>query len=131
MVDATDMSTPVTRGELREEIAQLEVRIEQKLEQKLAHLATKTELELWCGALLARVLARIESGEQRMIDRMEALEQRMIERMVALEQRLLGELARHTTAIYESMSVQISVIDEKYADLPHRVRQLEAKVFTP
>src|SRR5512134_1479919 len=64
-----DMSTPVTRGELREELQQLE----QKLEQKLAHLATKTELEMWGGALLAR----IELGEQ----------------------RLFTELARHTRAI--------------------------------
>jgi len=42
-----DMSIPVTRGELREEIQQLKLRFEQKLEQKLAHLATKTELEMW------------------------------------------------------------------------------------
>lgn len=128
MLDATDMSTPVTRGELREELAQLEIRLEQKLEQKLdqkldqklterlAHLATKTELELWGGALLAR----IESGEQRTIERMEAL-----------EQRLLVELARHTKAISESLSTQITVIDDKYADLPPRVTRLETKVFAP
>jgi hypothetical protein len=96
-----DMSTPVTRGELREELQQLE----QKLEQKLAHLATKTELEMWGGALLAR----IELGEQ----------------------RLFTELARHTRAIQESMSTQISAVDDKYDDLPARVSQLEATVFPP
>lgn len=47
MFDATDRSTPVTRGELRAELEQLEIRLEQKLEQRLAHLATKAELELW------------------------------------------------------------------------------------
>ena len=94
MVDSTDMSTPVTRGELRAELAQFEIRLEQKLEQKL---------EIWGGALLAR----IESTEQ----------------------RLLSELARHAKAFHEAMMVQISVIDEKYADLPQRVSQLEAKVF--
>ena len=57
-----------------------------ELEQRLAPLATKAELEIWGGALLAR----IESSEQ----------------------RLLIELARHTGAIQESMSKQISVIDE-------------------
>jgi flagellar biosynthesis/type III secretory pathway chaperone len=80
-----DMSAPVTRGELREELA--------LFDQKL---------ELWGGALLARIT---ES-----------------------EQRLLTELGRHTRAIQEAMTAQISVIDEKYADLPARVRRLEAKV---
>lgn len=127
MVDATDMSTPVTRGELREE-----------LEQRLAHLATKAELEIWGGALLARIqsgeqglMARIESGEQRLMARIESGEQRLIERIDASEQRMLAELARFTRATYEDMSTQISVIDEKYADLPPRVNRLETKVFAP
>jgi hypothetical protein len=57
--------------------------------------AAKVELEIWGGALLAR----IESGEQRM----------------------LTELARHTRAIQEAMATSISVIEEKYADLSTRV----------
>lgn len=60
------------------------------------------------------LLARIESGERRM----ESGERRMIERMDGLEQRLLAELARHTRAISESLSTQIAVLDEEYADLP-------------
>jgi hypothetical protein len=60
---------------------------------------------MWGGALLAR----IELGEQRMFT----------------------ELARHTRAIQESMLTQISVVDDKYDDLPARVRQLEATVFPP
>jgi hypothetical protein len=52
-----------------------------------------------------------------------------LEGIASSEQRLLTELARHTRAIQESMSTQISVIDEKYNDLPARVRQLEARVF--
>jgi len=44
------------------------------------------------------------------------------------EQRMLTELARHAKAIQEAMSAQISVIDEKYADLPARVSKLEATV---
>src|SRR5262245_49092404 len=97
MVDAEDMSAPATRGELRAELSELRAelselenrlvqRLDQRLDekfeevlpQKLAHLATKQELELWGGALLAR----IESSEQ----------------------RLLTELGRHTKAIEESMS---------------------------
>ena len=64
MVDATDMSTPVTRGELRKE---------------LAHLATKAELEIWGGALLARLMARIESGEQRVMAYIDGSEQRVLQ----------------------------------------------------
>jgi glutamate racemase len=101
------MLTPVTRGEF----AQFEIRLEQRLSQlvtkaeiaqlatkaEIAQLATKVELEIWGGALLARLLERIDSSDQ----------------------RLLAELARHTKASSEDMSTQISVIDEKYADLPH------------
>ncbi|HEX7838036.1 MAG TPA: hypothetical protein VF469_11265 [Kofleriaceae bacterium] len=94
----TDMSTPVTRGELRAEIEQLEIRLEQKLDQKLdqklAHVATKADLEVW-------------------------------------GQRLLTELARHTKAIEEALSAQVSVVDEKYADLPGRVKRLETTVLGP
>src|SRR4051812_2618374 len=99
MIDATDMSTPVTRGELRAELAefevrleqkfeqkfeQVEIRLEQKLEQKLAHLATKAELEIWGGALLERMLEGIKDSEQ----------------------RLFAEIARHTRASYEAIPPQ-------------------------
>jgi F0F1-type ATP synthase membrane subunit b/b' len=96
MVASTDMSTPVTRGELREELKQFKQELKQELRQ---------DLEIWGGALAAR----IDAGEQRM----------------------LAELARHAKAIQEAMSTQISAIDEKYADLPARVSRLEAAVFVP
>jgi hypothetical protein len=107
MFDGTDMSTPVTRGELREELAQLENRFDQKLSQLENRFDQKlrTGLEAWGNVLLARIDAS--------------------------EQRLLTELARHTKAIHESMATQISIIDEKYADLPGRVSRLETKVFAP
>ena len=44
---------------------------------------------------------------------------------------LREELARHTRASYEDASTQISVIDEKYADLPGRVSRLETTVLAP
>ena len=79
----------------------------ERLEQKL---------EMWGGALLER----IKAGEQRLLERIDSS-----------ERRLLSELARHTRASYEEMSTQISVIDEKYADLPPRMSRLEIKVFPP
>jgi len=110
MDDSTDMSIPVTRGELREELAQLEVRLE-KLEQKLDQ-----KLEIWGGALLTR----IEAGERR-----------QAEWAASFEQRLLTDLARHTKAPFEAMAMQVSAIDDKYAELPGRVSRLEATVFPP
>jgi len=112
MADANDMATPVTRGELREELGQLERRFDEKL-------------DLWGGALLAR----IESSEQRMLARIESSEQRLArleQRIERSQQEVLAELARHTAAIYEAISKDLSVVDEKYADLPGRVRRLEA-----
>jgi hypothetical protein len=94
MMDTTNMSTPVTRGELKAELEQFEIRLDQKLDQKLG---------LWGGALRAQIEAS--------------------------EQRLLTELARHVRAIQEASSTQISVVDEKYADLPVRVKRLEGAVF--
>ena len=107
MVDSTDMTTPVTRGELREELAQLEQRLEQKLDQKLeqkldqklAHFATKAELEIWGGALAARFT------------------------------ELSAELARHAQAIHEAATRQIAALDDKYSDLPKRMTRLEGRVF--
>jgi hypothetical protein len=134
MIDSIDMSTPVTRGELKAELEQFEIRLEQRLEDKLERkledkledklerkLERKLEdkfdqkLGLWGGALMARI-----DGLERRFDVFEGM-----------EQRLLAELARHARAIQESMSAQISAIDEKYADLPPRVTRLEAEVFPP
>jgi cell division septum initiation protein DivIVA len=117
------MSTPVTRGELREELALLEQKIEQKFDQKL---------ELWGGALLARITEsdqRAKESEQRLLARATESEQRLLARATESEQRLLTEIARHIRAANEAMIAQLSVIDEKYADLPRRVRRLETKVF--
>ena len=121
-----DMSTPVTHGELRDEI--------ELLDQKF-----KQWLEAWAGALIPRM----DASEQRLTRRIEAVElriedteQRLTQRIDAVELRieatgrqLSEERARHTGAILESMAMQIAVIDEKYADLPGRVHRLEGQVF--
>ena len=127
MIDATDMTTPVTRGELRAEITDLEARLdrklelleqrlEQKLEQKLEKYATKADLEIWGGALSARI-GGLETRTSGVETRLGHVETKV--------DGLYGELARHTQAILEAMSTQISVVDEKYSDLPERVSRLE------
>ena len=103
------MSTPVTRGELREELAKLR----QEFQQAVTPLATKVELDIWGGALLARI------------------QRELAERIELSEQRLITELARHARAFQESTASMIAVIDDKYADIPSRVGRLEAEVFAP
>jgi exonuclease VII large subunit len=129
MLDATDMSTPVTRGELREEIAQLETRIDQKLER----LETRIDQKL--DNLETRIDQKLDNLETRIDQKLDNLGARLDTRLDlwggALLERLQTELARHTRASQEAMSTEISVIDEKYADLPARVTRLEATVLAP
>jgi hypothetical protein len=134
---STKMSTPVTRGELREELETLKAEMSTKaelaaaiaplatkaelaaaiaplatkaeLEAKIALLATKVELELWGGALLAR----IHSSEQRLMTQLSA------------------EMARQFGALQEWMTARFAAADEKYQTLPDRVNRLESAVFGP
>jgi len=106
MTDAGDMSTPATRGELREEL--------QELRHEFRH-----GLEMWGGALLAR----IQSGER--------LITQLSERIESAEQRLPAELARHTRASQEAMLAQIVACLEPFAGLPERVSRLETAGLPP
>ncbi len=115
MAKRSDMSKPVTRGELLEDLESFDQKLEQKLDQKLEQYATKADLEIWGGALSVRI-----GGVETRLDHVEAK-----------VDGLYGELARHTQAILEAMSTQISVVDEKYADLPDRVSQLERDATRP
>jgi hypothetical protein len=163
MAELIDMSAPVTRGELREEltvvrselreeltvvrselreeltvarselreelaVVRTEVRGEFKLvREEISQLRTeaRANLEIWGGALFARIEARFDLCATR--KDMEGGFDELRKDMLAMEQRLGIDLARHVKAIQESLSVQVSVVDEKYADLPDRVTRLESK----
>jgi exonuclease VII large subunit len=139
MSGAIDMSTPVTRGELREELEQLRQTLRQDLRQELGHefrqalqlevskLATKHELEMWGGALLAR----IETGERRLVKELNRLNERIGSTEQRLNERMRVELARHSKANHESMVTLISAIDDKYKDLPGRMKRLETMMRPP
>jgi len=119
----TDMSSPVTRGELRDELAQFEHRIERKFDDKLDRLERKFDnnLGLWGGALAAQIselAAQMRESEKRMLNELPA-------QIRESEKRMLDELARHSQAGFESMTTRISAVDEKYSDLPARVARLE------
>jgi exonuclease VII large subunit len=148
MTSTADMSTPVTRGELIEELAKSDLRLDDKfanfesrvddklaklesrlddklaklesrLDDKLVNLESRIEqkfdhkLDLWGGALLARIAV----SENRLSD--------LALHVVASEQRLSADLARHIGALQESISLQLSAFEDKYCDLPARVRRLE------
>ena len=131
MRDSTDMSTPVTRGEF----AQFEIRLEQRLAQlatkaEIAQLATRAEIaQLATKADIAQLATKAEIAQLATKAELELWGGALLERIDRFEQRLLAELARHTRASAEGLSTQISVIDEKYADLPPRVSKLETQVL--
>jgi hypothetical protein len=132
MADAPDMSTPVTRGELQEELRIFRLELRQELRQEHQQLrqelrqefrdtfATKVELEMWGGALLAR----IESGERRLIERMDSLRHE-------LKTDIATEIARAFGAMQEWVAARICAVDDQYKDLPGRVGRLESTVFAP
>jgi hypothetical protein len=137
----------VSNAELKEEFALFE----QRLEKRLAQMATKSDLEVWGGALHSRIESgerrldkRIDELGQRLDERIDELGQRLDKRIDGVEQRLRADLGKHideaeqrlhadlamfAKAHQESMATLISVIDEKYADLPARVKRLEGAVF--
>jgi chromosome segregation ATPase len=106
-IEPPDMSTPVTRGELRGELRDLETRIDAKFES--------------IDAKFESIDAKFESIDAKF----EALRAEMR----ASEQRLSMELAHHANAIVENVAKHVGVVDDKYADLPRRVTRLEGAVF--
>jgi chaperonin cofactor prefoldin len=139
MVGPEDMSTPVTRGELRDEID----RLEQKFESRLAQMATKADLaEMATKADLAEMATKADLAQMATkADLAQMATKADLAQMAtkadlntwgrALVEHLMTELARHTKASQEALSMQISTIDDKYKDLPARVSHLEAAVFAP
>jgi hypothetical protein len=104
-----------------------------EFEATVAKLATKVELEMWGGALAARMdqmnhalRAEMDLREQRVDQRMEL---RFAELRQELRQELNVDLARHLGAALESVQTMIRGLDDKYTDLPPRVRALETAVF--
>ncbi|HSR97051.1 MAG TPA: hypothetical protein VLM79_08385 [Kofleriaceae bacterium] len=138
MVNTMDMSAPVTRGELREEL-------DRAFEQRLAPLATKAELaQLATKAELAQFATKADLAQfatkadlERLVTK-DDLEKRLEPlvtkeffetRLEAMESKLSAELAKHVKAIEETFQKQVSTFDDKYKELPGRVERLEGAVF--
>jgi Asp-tRNA(Asn)/Glu-tRNA(Gln) amidotransferase A subunit family amidase len=110
----TEMSTHVTRGELREEMAELR-----------RDLATKAEVK----ALGEELSARIEVGEQRLTQQLTEHRTETRELIDQAERRMHADFAQFAKAIDEATMAAVSVRLEPYKDLPSRVDRLEAELF--
>jgi hypothetical protein len=131
MVDAPDMSAPVTRGELQEELKRLEQATSAKIQQAIEPLATKTELEkaiesLATKAELAKAIEPLATKVE-----LEMWGGALLDRIEHMRRELHADLARHANALHESMVALIHGYDDKYKDLPPRVVRLESAVFAP
>jgi hypothetical protein len=131
MSEPIDMTTPITRpitrGELREELAAFPTRVE--LRQELAAFPTRVEMmaafETWGGALHALVKDIRDDVKESILRELRAEVRAMRGDMAAVEARLTVELRRHTVASTEELTARIAIVDEKYRDLPARVSKLE------
>jgi ribosomal protein S17E len=136
------MSTPVTRGELREELASFEQRLEpkfvtkaelreelarseQRLEQKFEHkFVTKQDLRNELASYPTKEDLRNELAKY-------ATKQDLDSWGGALLERITVEIGRAVRAAMESARISVNAVDDQYRDLPARVARLEAKVFAP
>ena len=142
MVNTSDMSTPVTRGELREELGFVRQEFREELglvRQEFRHDLQELRAEL-CGtmattAMLATLATKQElrAESDRLMNNMGLLARELTDRMdvqmAAMRKEIQMDLARHANALYESMATLIKGSQETYADLPGRVTRLEAAVF--
>lgn len=150
-MNEVDMSIPVTRGELQEEIERLETR-----------LASNLGLEIWGSTLLAgmqegdRVLSmqidcfghsmtmRMERAEQARLESEAHLRRRLLEtearlrrrlletearftrRLLEYERRLSAGLAQQLRAANEEIRMYIAARTDKYSDRPWCGPRLES-----
>lgn len=102
---------PVTRKELREEMDALDAKLDAKL-------------STFAGAIFAAIRASKDELKQE-------LRHEIVQVVAASERRLMAELGAHTRASTEELASRVSVVDEKYQDLPERVARLEALTPAP
>ncbi len=126
------MNQPVTRGELREQLAT------KADKSDLVPLATRAELDLWGGALLERIkeeslqLRREMATKTYVTEAIAELATKpyVTEAIAAAVTEISADLARHAGAIMEQTRFLVGVFDENYRDIPPRVTKLEAHAHT-
>ena len=102
------MSRPVTRAELREELASYATKADlAELKAELANHPTTDEMRTALDALVARLRDAIHESRH------------------ALAAQLSAEIARAFRAIDDSVAQRLTGFEDKYRDLPARVSRLE------
>jgi uncharacterized protein (DUF3084 family) len=152
MTNETNMSTPVTRDELRDELTQLEQRVDQRFEQVDQRFEQVDQRFEQVDQRFEQVDQRFEQVDQRfeqisdqltkmatkvelglwggaLLDRLDRLTTEFARQLEQSEKRLMTELARHAQANHEASLKFLAAIDDKYTDLPKRVSRLEGAVF--
>lgn len=109
-----EMSHPVTRGELRAELASYPTKAD--LRAELASYATKAEL-------------REEFPTKQYVDDMARTFVAALERLDSKIDRVALDLMRHMNSLIESVRVDIRAITEPYQDHGPRISRLERAVF--
>jgi hypothetical protein len=145
--ESSEMDHPVTRRELREDLANFPTKAELREElatfeaerrEELGSLKTELREELATKKELREEFAAkvdLQNMTQLLLREMDSREKRSRSDMAAqfehFEHRIVttlrDDLAHHFRAAEESKRSQISMIDETYADLPGRVTALEAR----
>ena len=106
-MNSMDLTTPVTRGELREELAVVRAEISE-LDAK------QGGMEQRLGADLARHGGALQEAMRTEI----AVSQKAMRTEIAgVEQRLGADLARHAGALREAMKSEFAAFDERYSPL--------------
>jgi hypothetical protein len=115
-----DGATPVTRDQLREELARYPTH--EDLRQELARYPTRDELKETLRQELARYPTRDE-----LADFMRAIVLQH-DRTLASIDGLRVDIARSARAAAEEHRRELGVLDDRYRDLPDRVTTLERTV---
>jgi chromosome segregation ATPase len=87
----------------------------ERVEERVDKCATRTDLEIWAGALEHRLPSSLTT----------TIATTIATALVTIRQELSMEAASHARAMEESASAFARAIDDKYADLPARVAALE------
>jgi len=126
-----DNGTPVTRAQLREELARYPTRDD--LREELARYPTREELKETLTQELARFATKDDLGQlvQTVAKQHEAILAKFDQFNELFAQRhehLLREIGRTARAAAEEHRRELGVLDDRYRDLPARVTTLEGEL---
>jgi hypothetical protein len=129
MTEHPNMSAPVTRAELREELADFARKSDlADLKSDLADFARKSDLADFARKSDLADFARKSDLADLKSDLTDFARK---SDLAALRQELVDDFAHIARSLMEHLSSLIAPVDEKYKDLPPRVTRLEEAVFSP